>query len=72
MTKKAREKKRYVFWRDVLEELRWITDHIQMSINPRLFPGIDFGDPIAERIRQLGRDMTAPTGPVIHEPKEEE
>lgn len=71
MTKKAKEKKRYVFWRDVLEELGWIADHIQMSINPRLHPGIDFDDPIAERIRQLGEDMEPPTGPVIHEEKEE-
>lgn len=61
-------RKTYVSWYEVSAELRQIEKQIDELFI--LYPGIDFGHGIAERIRQLGRDMEPPTGPVRGEEKE--
>lgn len=62
-------RKKYLFWKEVLRDIGYIAEDVHNVSKSQ--DGIDFAHWVAERIRQLGRDLEPPTGPVIHEAKEE-
>ena len=62
-------RKTYVCWTDVLNETDQIVEHMADLVRTGQ-EAIDHAHWVAERIRQLGRDMEAPSAPVIHKAKD--
>lgn len=58
-------KNEYVFWSEVLYEVDGIAFNLRTILDSTSRPSVDFGHGIAERIRQLARDLEPPVGPVI-------
>jgi len=60
-------RKTYVLWGEVLQDIEEVGEEISRLCRLEETTVIDRSHPVAERIRQLGRDMEPPTGPVKKE-----